>query len=287
MNNLKRGQMAREEGRAATQYEWNQEDLEEQVDRFKTARPLQREQMTGNYEYQREMMQLQEQDREQQRAFNQEQLGYMKQQRDQEQQFFTEQQQWDQTLHQQDTAIQQTKLLWQQQDLANARTVAHEEEIRLAWQREQITAQQIFNAQATLGRDTIAEYIPIYEKLIDLSNQLVNQATRPSSAGGGGASGGGGLPAGNENPVVPQQTPEYATGGPVSETGMALVHRGEYIVPQGGTLVQDDGGGNQEMVQLLSAILSKLSSGGTLVLDAEAIRANGFVHIEDYNTSYR
>jgi hypothetical protein len=35
----------------------------------------------------------------------------------------------------------------------------------------------------------------------------------------------------------------FATGGPVTRTGLALVHQGEYVVPKGGALATGTGGG--------------------------------------------
>ena len=34
----------------------------------------------------------------------------------------------------------------------------------------------------------------------------------------------------------------FAEGGPVTQTGVAMVHKGEYVVPEGGTIVGDSGG---------------------------------------------
>ena len=37
------------------------------------------------------------------------------------------------------------------------------------------------------------------------------------------------------------QIPHYEKGGPVLDTGLAMVHKGEHVVPQGGTLVSSVG----------------------------------------------
>jgi hypothetical protein len=39
--------------------------------------------------------------------------------------------------------------------------------------------------------------------------------------------------------------PQFAAGGPVLDDGLAYVHRGEHVVPQGGTLVMNATGGGQ------------------------------------------
>jgi len=53
-------------------------------------------------------------------------------------------------------------------------------------------------------------------------------------------------------PHIPRQpvTYMYAEGGPVQETGLALVHKGEYVVPSDGTRVSAGSMGNSITVNI-------------------------------------
>jgi hypothetical protein len=46
----------------------------------------------------------------------------------------------------------------------------------------------------------------------------------------------------------------YGDGGPVTQTGPALVHDGEYVIPKDGALVSGGGGGS-DMPQIIQLIL--------------------------------
>lgn len=52
--------------------------------------------------------------------------------------------------------------------------------------------------------------------------------------------------------------PEFATGGPISNTGLATVHSGEFVVPRGGALVSD--GGQAEILERIDGRLAVANS---------------------------
>ena len=98
------------------------------------------------------------------------------------------------------------------------------------------------------------------QKVIDAFEKWMSLSSGPNSSGGYDVMGGkdnGGFTIQNKGSGASRQIPEYALGGDVDETGIALVHRGEHVLTQGDTSL---------MKELIAAVKSGgMGSGGVTV----------------------
>jgi hypothetical protein len=118
----------------------------------------------------------------------------------------------------------------------------------------------------------------------------------PQMSGGGQSLAPGGYMNGPMSPAPPSGFARDGYTGDGAENEVAgIVHRGEYVVPQGGALVvRGDSDQNGEMVNLLTemvtfqaAILSQLQEGGgTILIDAERLKKAGFLHQSNFKQVY-
>jgi hypothetical protein len=277
MANLQRSQMSREEGRAEQQYEWQKEDLATDRERWGIARPLQREQMEGSFEYQQQIMELQEQDREKQRAFAQEQMQLMSDRHKAWLENYERETPLLEDRHNLELEMALANLQRQKDSLQLAKARAVEDEKMLGWQRELQKAQQLYNATQQLGLATTKEWNRELAKMAEhLGSISRNMPDRPSSSSRPNQFGAHMMAEGGST-----RRPTFAM---LSEHGQE-----EYVVPSHGALVLKEGGSQTEekMLNLLSVIANALQSGAKIVVDTEALKADGFLHVEDFDQGYK
>jgi hypothetical protein len=283
--NRKRSRMALQEGRALEDYDLAKEDLATDIERFQETRPLQREQMVGGFEYQQQMTQLQEEDRAKQREFAAEQIQLQKDRHAAWLEDYERETPLLEERHQLELEMAVNGLNRQRDTLELAKQRAAEDEIILGWQREIQKAQQLYNATAQLGLETtkewtkelaqVAEHLKTITADADISDEDIEDYV-PGSSGSGSRTrsprkkGSGGY----------TERPTYAM---LSERSQP-----EYVVPQHGALVLRESmqPTNDRSVALLETIAKALDSGGKIVIDAEALRDSGFVHVADFKSAY-
>jgi hypothetical protein len=284
--------LATVEERAKTKYEWSKDDLAREKERFETIRPLQAELLKLQFEYWQMNQQLGDEDRAKRKGFMLEQLALMEEQNASTVENYAIQRQLDEEQHALDAAIAQTKIQWGLEDLENARLVAVEQETILGLQRQRNEAQQIYNATQALGIEKMVElagedgaYASISKfhaawiedlEAINAKWNSINQSAATVASYG--------------MPHPGLYDKEFAAGGPVNRPTIGLLGEAgqEYVVPSGGALVMRSSSDEKsdQMITLLTIIASAMQSGARIVIDADALRESGFVHVDDFNKSY-
>jgi len=75
---------------------------------------------------------------------------------------------------------------------------------------------------------------------------------------GGGSTGGGSTGGGSSGGGWLDWLPKFAGGGFVPVTTPAMVHAGEYVVPRGGALVSEGGGGDTNTVNVYANVSEEI-----------------------------
>ncbi|MCQ3977568.1 MAG: hypothetical protein DPW09_29415 [Anaerolineae bacterium] len=317
LNERKRTEFDREDARNSTQYTWAKEDLAEQRRRFEEMNELQREQMELGRSYWQEQQSMASAYREARRASLEEQIALQQEQNALTVQQFLDGMALQDKQHALETQIQETKYQWALDDLDLARQRAKEDEVIAGWQQQSASASYFYAFYQAMGYDAAKKAKPELEAMADAAGELADAMERYQTALSGSKSIWDQMPTPN-NPAGPQaplqsmnlnnrpdgpmSTPPPYVGSPIMKgfagggyTGdgdpgevAGIVHRGEYVVPQGGALVMKDDAGSAEVVALLSAILLQLQDGGgTILIDAERLKKAGFLHQSNFSQVYR
>ncbi|MBE7474343.1 MAG: hypothetical protein HS114_34870 [Anaerolineales bacterium] len=306
MDERKQTEFDREDSRNTTQYNWAKEDLAENRRRFEEMNELQRQQMELGREYWQQQQAMAESYREVRRASLEEQIALQ-----QEQNTLTIQQ-WGDGMALQDkqhaleTQINETKYQWALDDLALARQRSAEDEKILGLQRETTSASYFYSFYQAMGYDAAKKAKPELSDMATSAGKLADDMERAAEALARMSSNGGDFSIyGSQMNNPPAPTPyvgapiikPFAQGGYTGDGDPSevagIVHRGEYVVPQGGALViregaNNEGAGSAEVVTLLAAILAQLQEGGgTILIDIERLKKAGFLHASNFQSVYR
>ncbi len=270
------------EGRAATQYGWEQADLGRDRERLDERTQLERDRMDLARQYWEQETSMSEQDREMRHQFGQEQLQLMKDRQADSQWQFEKQQELDQVQKIQQDRETNFRIQNQKTDLEEARRRAVEQETLIKFQRQMTDNQLLFNMKQALGWDDAikkaGELLKIQERIVELasgrSGGAVSAAPARPAAGSGQGQG-----------SHPGAIRGFAEGGPVGAGG-GFTHEGEHVVPVGGSLVKSD----PQVVELLQLMLIEMmrTANGVEKVPASNGDSAGLNQLADmFSQSYR
>jgi hypothetical protein len=286
-------EMDKTEERADVQFGWSEQDLDTQRERWDIMRDLQREQMTLSYEYQEKMFEYQKRDIE----FMKESMALEDKRNGLVVKHFDEETPLLEAQNELKTRIGEQQLDWGNQDLEIARGRAKVNETLIADQRLMTEAQQKYNAALERGYPWMEKYDCAFKSMANYSQRLLDNekerlalySTNPMCNALPG------IPKGNDStsdiPDLLDGVAPKAMGGPTTRPTYALLSefgQQEYVVPEHGALVLKGGStDNGQVTMLLGAILSAIQSGGgKIMVDADALRESGFVHVQDFSKAY-
>lgn len=251
----KREEMDRNETRAQTSFDWKVEDLDTAKERFEELRPLQAELMRLQYEGWEKSVEMAEKDREFRKEMMADQLQLMEDRKaDAEWQFATQSE-----LEERQKAMQsaqsEAKLQWREMDLDEAARREEEYQKQLGWQRQITLIQQEWQMAMTIGFEDAAKKS---ENIRDYWLAASSYAKEVGDA----------FLMMDKAKSIPENPTTHLMPGVPFNTGNKP--------------------SDAETNALLAGILSALSnqSKGTITIDLDQLRDNGFMHVEDWEDSY-
>jgi len=270
-----RDKMDKNEERAATQYGWTEEDLDTQKERWAIMRDLQRQQMQLAYEYQESML-----------AFRDKDIALMKDsmklQEDQHAKWLENYAIETPLLlqqHELDKAQKNAKLKIDQDSLELAKVRFAQDVEMLGYRRQQEDNELEWNYAMTVGFDAARQILAPIDAYI--ANVGVNLAKAAATA------------AAFSNIMTNYYHGAYdgtssTTGGTSSSTGTTYstdpaAYAGYGATPANANWSSDDWSG---LLDNLKNLITGLNNKSTIVVDAESLRTNGFVHVDDFSMSY-